>query len=139
MHAAQGVQTAEDEHARMLQVSLRPAPVARGVVDDIRRYLFPAAAEVRELAHLVPGAAHEGRLDEVVTEDLATERRPTGEARQRAVLCERSQPHDGVVTPVVALPDLPEREPGREHRALQPRAELNQAPEERLTTRRQRQ
>src|SRR5215472_12254399 len=108
--------------------------IARGVVDDIRRYLFPAAAEVRELAHLVAGAAHEGGLDEVVAEDLATERRPAGEPRQRAVLREGSQPHDGVVTPVVALPDLPEREPGGEHRALQPCAELNQTPEERLAT-----
>ena len=104
----------------MLQVALRPAPVARGVVDDVGRDLFPAAAEVRELPHLVTGAAHESGLDEVVAEDIATERRPPGQARQRAVLREGSQAHDGVVAPVVALPDLPVREPGREHRALQP-------------------
>src|SRR6516165_7641860 len=104
----------------MLQVALRPAPVARGIIEDIRRYLFPAAAELGELTHLVTGAAHEGSLDEVVAEDLATERRPSGEPRQRAVLRKGSQPHDGIVTPVVALPELPVGEPGGEHRALQP-------------------
>src|SRR5215469_8378112 len=123
----------------MLQVALRPAPVARGIVEDIRRHLFPAAAELRELPYFVTGAAHEGSLDEVVAENLAPERRPSGEARERAVLREGSQAHDGVVAPVVALPDLPVREPGGEHRALQPRAELNQTPEECLAPLGQRQ
>ena len=47
------------------------------------------------------------------------------------------QAHDGVVAPVVALPQLPEREPAREHRALQPRAKLQQAREQRLASHRQ--
>src|SRR5262249_46417601 len=118
----------------MLQVALRPAPVARGVVEDVRWHLLPAAAQVRELSHLVSRAAHESGLDEVVTEDIATERRPAGEPRQRAVLREGPQANDGVVTPVVTLSHLPVREPGGEHRALQPRAKLNQTPEERLAT-----
>ena len=51
---------------------------------------------------------------------IAAERRAPGEARERAVLREGSQAHDGVVTPVITVPHLPVREPGGEHRALQP-------------------
>jgi hypothetical protein len=43
------------------------------------------------------------------------------------------------VSPVVTLAQLPERQPGGEHRALHPRAELDQARKQRLTSGRQRQ
>jgi len=103
----------------VLQIPLGPAAVACGVVDHIRRYLFPAAAELGDLPYLVAGAAHERRLDKVVAQDLTAERRSAGEPGQRAMGRKGTQAHDGVVTPVVALADLPERESGGEHRALQ--------------------
>ncbi len=81
--AAERVQPGESEHPGVLQVALRPAPVARGIVEDVRRHLFPAADELGELPHLIAGAAHERRLDEVVTEDLTAQRRLARQVRQQ--------------------------------------------------------
>ena len=80
-----GCSRGKRQHARVLQVALRPAPVARRVVDDVRRHLLPAALELGHLAHLVTGAAHERGLDEIVAEYLPAERRPPGQPRQHAV------------------------------------------------------
>src|SRR5215469_7972054 len=139
MHAAERMQPGKSKHARVLQVALRPAPVASRIVDDVRGDFLPAAAELGELANLVASTAHKGGFDEIVAENVATERRPSTQARQPAVSRKRLQPDDGVVTPVVALAELPERQPAGEHRALQPRAELDEAREQALAPDRHRQ
>src|SRR5262249_44910246 len=108
MHAAERMQARETEHPRVLQIALRPAPVARRKVDDVRGHFLPAAAELGELANLVARTAHERGFDEVVAENVATKRRPSAQARQPAMSRKRLHPDDGVVTPVVALAQLPE-------------------------------
>src|SRR5580704_6281784 len=123
----------------MLQVPLRPAPIAPRVIDHVRRHLFPAAAELGQLTDLVASAAHESSLDEVVAQDLSAQRWFSGQARQCAVTRERSHPYDGVVPPAIAVTELPVCEPGGEHRALQPGTELDETAEEALAPDRQRQ
>ncbi len=56
-----------------------------------RRVLLPAAALLRQHAHLVAGPAHQRRLDLVVREHVAAERRLARQDRQVAVLAERAR------------------------------------------------
>ncbi len=79
---------------------------------------------VRQHPNVVPGAQHERRLDRVVREDLAAERRAAGQQRQAAGRDERSDPHDGVVAPIIAARSLPERHAALEQRPVEPRVEL---------------
>src|SRR3984957_3993530 len=118
MQPAEPVQAAHRYDAHVLQIALRPAPVARRVVDDVGGYLLPAAGDLGHQPDLVTGAAHERRLDDVVAEDFAAEGWGARQARQRAVLRERAQPDDRIVAPVIALAQLPERKAAGQHRAV---------------------
>ena len=123
----------------MLQVALRPAAVAGRIVDDIGGHFLPAAGDVGHQPYLVAGAVHEGRLDDVVTEYFAAERRSSRQRRQRAMLGERAQPDDGVMAPVVAFPELPESQTTRKQRSVQAHGELQQPREQRFAPSQQRQ
>ena len=52
MHAAREAQAGRADHLRVLQVALRPAPIADREVEQRRRGLLPRAAERRRHAHL---------------------------------------------------------------------------------------
>jgi hypothetical protein len=54
----------------MLQASLSPAAISSGVVRDISRQPLEASIERRVEVDLPSGAAKEGRLHEVVAQDL---------------------------------------------------------------------
>ncbi len=84
MHAARPCQSVRCDDPEMLQVALRPTPVAHGGVDQRRRAFFPRAAEVGRHLHAPAGAAHQRRLDEIVRQDRPAERLPAGQLRQAA-------------------------------------------------------
>ena len=64
--AMRDVQSLEQEEAEVHQVALAPAAVARQLVDQIRRHLLVAAAEIVRDPHRPPGAAHQCSLDKIV-------------------------------------------------------------------------
>ena len=66
-------QTRLRDDRQMLQVALRPAPVARHDIDDVRRHAFVGALERRHHVHAVTGSLQQHRLDEVVAHDVAAE------------------------------------------------------------------
>ena len=96
------------DEACVLQVALAPAAVALQLVEQVRRVLLPAAAQLRRDPHLVAGARHHRRLDEIVREDFAGEAAAPRQPGERAVLHEGLDAQDGVVTPVVRVAELPE-------------------------------
>ena len=108
----------------VLQVALAPAPVARGEIDQRRRAFLVAAGEIRQHVDRPARPAHEGRLDEVVAEDVPAEGRAAGQVRQAAMGREGARADDGVVAPVVAVPAGPGRETGGDHRAVDMGREL---------------
>src|SRR3546814_10745412 len=128
---AERAQAARRQHADVLQVALAPAAVALGVVDQGRRRLLEAAAEIVRQPDLPAGAPQQRRLDEVVAEDLAAEGLSARQHRQPAVLDEGLHADDRVVAPVVGIALQPVGEAGREGRAVDAAGELLAACEER--------
>ena len=105
------------QHARVLQIALAPAPVARRQIDQRRRAFLVRAAERRQHVDRPAGAAHQRRLDEVVAEDVAAERRLARQVGHAAMVGEGAGADDRVVAPIVAVAPHPRREAGGEHRA----------------------
>src|SRR3546814_10265759 len=101
-----------------------------------RRRLLPAAAQVVGHAQFPPRAPQQRRLDEVVAEDLAPERRLARQMRQVAIVDERPDADDRVVAPEVAVAHGEPRKPGGGHRPIDARGELLEAREQRLAARR---
>ena len=97
----------------MLEVALTPAPVALHLLEQRGGRLLVAPGEVVGEPERVARAPEQRRLDEVVAQDLAAERRPAGQPRQPAVLHERRDAEDRVVAPVLAVAELPEVEARR--------------------------
>ena len=124
---------------RVLEIALAPAPVARRDVDERGRALLVAAREVVQHVDRPAGAPHQRRLDEIVAEHVAAERRPAGKVGQPAMGREGSRADDRVVAPVVAVAARPDREPGRDHRAVDPAGELLRPREQRVAVDDQRQ
>ena len=86
----------------------------------------------RQHAHLVAGAAHERRLDLIVAEHMAAERRLARQDGQIALLGERLDAHDRVVAPErAAIADPPGLAHGVGAHAVA-HAELEDARERRL-------
>ena len=77
-----GVRPGAATIAKMLQVALRPAPVAHDEIGEPRRRAFEGALERRRHVHAPAGALEQHGLDEVVAHDMAAERRrcPAGRA-----------------------------------------------------------
>ena len=95
------------QHARVLQIALAPAPVARRQVDQRGRALLERAAQRRQHVDRLAGAAHQRRLDEIVAEDVAAEGRPARQVRQAAMVGEGAGADDRVVAPVIAVAPHP--------------------------------
>ncbi len=72
--AVRGVQPVHHEQAEVHQVALAPAPVALELVDQVRRHLLVAAAQVVGDLHRPAGASHQRRFDEIVRQDFARQR-----------------------------------------------------------------
>src|SRR5262249_3825828 len=125
-----------EEKPQMLQVALTPASVALHLLEQRRRHFLPAAAEVVRQPDAPAGASHERRLDEIVAEDLATERLPSPEPRQAAVRHEGRDADDRVVSPVLSVAELPPVQPGGEHRPVDMTRELLDAREQRAAVHR---
>ena len=104
------LQAARADDPAVLQVALAPAPVARRDVDERGRALLVAAREVVQHVDRVAGAPHQRRLDEIVAEHVAAERRPAGKVGQPATGREGARADNGVVAPIVAVPARPHRE-----------------------------
>ena len=64
------------DDGEMLQVALRPAPVADDEIGEARRHALEGAVERRRHVHAPAGALEQHGLDEVVAHDVAAERRP---------------------------------------------------------------
>src|SRR5919202_709657 len=91
----------------MLQVSLAPAPVAHRDVRERRRSFLVAARKFRHHVYGPAAAPDQSGLDEVVTQDVAAERRAPAQVRQTGLLGERPRADDGIVAPVVAFGAVP--------------------------------
>ena len=111
---------------RMLEIALAPSPVASREIDQRGRALFVGAAEVGQHVNSKARAPHQRRLDEIVAEDVAAERRLARQVRQSAMVGERARADDRVVAPVVAVPPHPRAQARAEHRAGHPGGELLQ-------------
>ena len=121
-----------EQQAQVLQVALAPAAVALHGVQQGRRQLLVAARQVVRQPDGPAAAAQQGRFDEVVTEDVATERRAARQARQAAVLAEGLDADDGVVAPERPVAQLPEMQAGGEDRPVGVAGELQHAREQRV-------
>ena len=119
------------DDGEMLDVALRPTPVARRDVEQRRRAVFPAAAERRQHAHGPARAAQQRGFDEVVRQDRAAERLLARQNRQARGRGERAHADDRVVAPVVAVVALPARHAARDDRAVDAARELLQSREQR--------
>ena len=60
------MQSLQQEQPEVHQISLTPAAVALQFVDEVRRHLLVAAAEIVDDPHRPARAAHECSLDEIV-------------------------------------------------------------------------
>src|ERR1700731_372692 len=116
MQTAGRVQSLGEQQANVLQVSLAPALVALGEPENRRRALFIASVQVVGDADFPTGAAHEGGFDEVVAQNLAAEGTFSRKDRQLAVLHERLDANDRVVSVVVAVALRPMHETFEENR-----------------------
>src|SRR5687768_16544052 len=99
MEAIRGAKTAGGEQPRMLHVSLAPAAIALGALDDGRRSFFVAAFDVMRQPHRPTCAPHQRRLYEIVRKNAPAERLAARQIRKRAMLHERLHPDDRVVAP----------------------------------------
>ena len=82
LQPADGMQARAGDQVNVLPVALAPAQVALDEVRQRRRVLLEAAVLVGNGAHLPARAAHQRRLDLVVAEHPAAQRRPPGQQRQ---------------------------------------------------------
>src|SRR6185436_18947093 len=94
-------EAAREKEPQVLQVALAPAPVTAHLLEQRRRHLLVAAAEVVREPERPPGAAHERRLDEIVAQDLAAERLASRQAGQSTMVHEGLHADDRVVPPVL--------------------------------------
>ena len=112
------MQPARKQHARMLEIALRPAPVAHREVDQARRNFFVGPGQVGHHANPPAGAIEQGCFHEVVAQDLPAERRFAGQDRKPRAFDKGAGPDDGIMPPEIADAPVPEREPRRQHRAV---------------------
>src|SRR4029453_3000990 len=81
-----------------------------------------------------PRTSHQGPFDEVVAQDFPAEGRAPWQSPETAVPHEGVEPKNGIVTPVVALAQLPEAKARREHWPIGAACELLHPSEQRLAT-----
>ena len=115
----------------MLQVSLTPATVADGEVDQGGWARLVRAVQIVGDPHAPAGATEQGSLDEIVAQDGTAEGRATGQLRQPARFHERARADEGVVSPEVSLASRPPGQPRSQNRSVDPCGELLQARDQR--------
>ena len=130
MLARGAVEPRRPDDAAVLEVPLSPAPVAHRDVDERGRALLVGTRQGRAHGHAPARAPDQGRLDEVVGEDVAAEGRLAGEIRQAAAFGEGPGADDGVVAPVIPVGAGPGREPRGDHRPVDAGGELLDAGEQ---------
>ena len=118
------VHPSHEEQAEVHQVALAPAAVAFQLVQQVRRQLFIGARQIVGNPHAPAGAAHQRGFNEVVRQNRPGKVALARQRRQRAVLNERFHADDGVVSPVVGLPQLPEVQTRRKQRTIHPGGKL---------------
>jgi len=114
----------------MLQIALAPAPVAHREIDEGGRAFLIAARKVGEHIDRPAAAPDEGRLDEVVAENMPAERRLAGQGRHAGMARKGAHADDGVVPPVIAVLAAPGRKAGGHDRAVEAGSELLQPREQ---------
>src|SRR5215470_1925018 len=110
----------------MLEISLRPAAVAHGDIDERLRASLIGSVAIDQQTHLPSGATEEGGLDKIVALYVAAERRTSGEMGQPTRSRKSRGADNGVVAPVVAALLMPRREAGRDHGTIERDSELLQ-------------
>ena len=101
MEAIGKIDARREQKPEVLQIAQAPPAVTpQAVVQVGRTFLVAALLGVGE-PHIESCLAHERGLDRVVAEDMPPPRVGFRQFRQIAVLHERAQADDGVVTPVV--------------------------------------
>ena len=118
------VHPSDKEQAEVHQVALTPATVAFQLVQQVRRQLLIGARQIVGNPHPPAGTAHQRGFDEVVRQDRPGKVALARQRRQRAVLNERLHADNGVVSPVVGLPQLPEVQTRRKQRTIHPGGKL---------------
>src|SRR5262245_57309729 len=122
------------QQPQVLKIALAPSPVALQLVQKRRRRLLVAAIKIPRDPDFPPGAPHQSALDEVMAQDFAAQRGAPRQSTEAAVPHEGLEPKDRIVTPVVALAELPETKARREHRPIGSAGELLHPREQRLPT-----
>ena len=97
---------------------------------SVGRIFLPAEIFPRHHAHVVAGGAHQRRLDLVVTEDMPLLLAVSGQQRKLAMLDERFEPQDRVMSPIRAAIGLPPCASDRVGAHAKPHAELEDAGEQ---------
>src|SRR5262245_50223307 len=123
-----------EQQTQVLEIALTPSPVTLELVQKGRRRLLVAAVQIRRDPDFPPGTSHQRTFDEVMAQEFAAERWASRQTSEPAMPHEGLEPKDGVVTPVVALAELPEAKTCREHRAVRAACELLHPREQRLAT-----
>ena len=98
------MRAARREHAHVLEVAAQPSSVALEMIEQVGRRLLPgvvgvAVATMRQHPEVVAASQQERRLDRVVREDVAAQRRPAREQGQAAAGGEGRDADDRVVAP----------------------------------------
>ncbi len=111
----------------MLQIALCPAPVARGHIEQRRRALLERAGQPWDHVDAPAAAPDQRCFDEIMAHDMAAEGLGTAQIRQAATIGKCARPDDGVMAPVVSVAAMPERQPTRNHGAIDAAGELLEA------------
>src|SRR5512145_479694 len=110
-----GAKAVREKQTQMLQIALTPTPVPRELVQQGRWHLFVAASQVMYHPNLPTGASHQRRLDKIMAQDLAPERRFSGQSSKPAMFDKRRDADDRIVAPIKTFSQLPEMKAGAEH------------------------
>src|SRR3954471_340017 len=108
------------KHCEMLEIALAPPAVAGREIQQRRRAFFKAAAKCRHHSNGPPRPSHQRRFDEVMAEDVASERFPAMKFRQARILREGAYANDRIVTPIVAFGSMPPGDACGDQRAVEP-------------------
>src|SRR4051812_39726299 len=130
MQPVHGVETARDDQARVLQVTLQPTAIAFREIDQVGRTFLVVAGQILCEPHFPAGASHQRCFYAILTEDASAKGTVAGKSRERAMLDERFHPEDRVVPQIIRYAELPVVQARRENRAVEPAGELLHARED---------
>src|SRR6187401_2037948 len=102
-----------EKQCQMLQIALAPAPIASGKVRKGGRSFLIATTHCGRHVDRPAAAAHEGGLDEVMAQYVATEWLASAEFGQACMFGKGADPNNGIMPPVVTFGALPPCDPRR--------------------------